>query len=397
MALLQLGAKSYTALAFASRVAWALVAFYLVVVLSPDEFGRYSFAQITAGLAMQVVIGVLPNLLSSRMARSGLQASSRLLLIATLYAAVVASLLSVVGALTDILQLTNFGPTTLLAIGAWIFGSFVAAIQVGYALAFGQYGRAALVGLLQPGLYLALILGLHTSNGELVALYAALAAGLPALFFLGITVATNRSPREPALHTLREVLHDHRDSVGLNLAAIPTAVALWLMLNLLSVGDPVQLARYGLANQMFGLFLFLPAALAGVAIPRLTRGDRAYRTRATWLMAGGFLAISVLAGAASLLVVVLPFVPALLVDSRYEIAIALITGGFFAARSPLAWINQIDRNRTAETLALLAHAAVLFSFVVLPPDSVLAFAVRLAAAIVSLSLSFWLVRQQARP
>lgn len=390
------GARFYTLLAVASRLCLALTTVYLATALSPHEFGQYAFVQITAGLTMQGVFGAFSNVISARMARA--ESPGALYLVPALLFGGLLALASVaVGLASDALSLTSLSRETIAITGFWMFALFAASIQLGQLLARGRYRIAGALALLQPVSYILLIVLFPTGKGEVAALYAAIAAIVPSAGAIAASALRRRLGAHNLLTNIREVARDYRQSVSMNLASLPLSIMLWLTLNAVAEGDQVQLASYGIANQVIGLFMFLPASLAGVAIPQLARSDYSGREQLAWRASAAFLGLSVLGAGVIFVLLGSPLVPPSLNDYRYDAAIGVVVAGFMAARAPLAWINQIDRASGLEAASLLIYAAVLALYILVSPlTSMAALVIRLAASVASLLLSVWLFRA-ARP
>jgi len=396
--LVEIDARLYAVASLIARAVWALTALCLVALLPAAEYGQYAFAQILAGLTSQVILGNFGNIVSSRIAALDIHKRPAALLAAIGYGAALTVLAVALGLGTDFFSITSFGSGPVTIAGLWVFAGHIAVMQLGYLLAGKHYGQAATVSALQPIVYLLLISGLPSTSGQTLGLYAAIATGLPSALSM-LPLLLKPETADLARGIWQSIIDDHRHSAIMNLASLPGSVALLLVANELAAhDDPTQLAIYGLANQVVGLFFFLPITVGGLAIPQLTRADTLTKRNVVRRLSLTLMLVSAICAVGFLSTAELPFVPQLFEQGKFEIALAFLLAGLSTARSPQVWVNQIERQSRKESASLLINAIFIAAILLLSPiTAMLALTFRTAGAAASLVISSILARSTGGP
>jgi len=380
-----------------ARVLWAFSTFALVLILPLAEYGRFAFIQLLSSLLGPLTFGAFSNIIVGQLGAKG-ATSGHMHEIAvaslrhSLFISVPVMLGLLVASVAGILDLDGLGS---LAVAMWVLAATVSAVVAGMLVAEGSYGKASLLALAQVGTYVVLLALGAGQSGVLASLGAAIGQLAPSIAVLLLRwKMVRRLPRA------RWILGLHGQSLVISSSGIPFLLLLWLLLlNISAVGGDTMVARYGLANQFYTLFMFLPPATANIIITRLAKLHSHARISLVLSTSRLFF---LLGGVAAMLFIATTYVwpdlvPSVLVDARWEITLGVLLGGIFAARSPFAWVNAITNRPGAEAASGLASAIVLlFPLVFEKFGSIDVLVARVLAAVIGLGLSVVILKRQSR-
>lgn len=335
-----------------SRLTWAGMVVYLASSLGADEYGNFSFWSIIAASLSGVAFGGLANAFAYEQSRKILDSEyTTNPLVYGLYTSLSFFLFFAVAAVV------LYGSSPELAVrGGGLVGGLAASLvlstlAISQLCALGHFLTASLCAALGPACFISLSLLHSDGTAELITLYsifgnvisftpALLVAGRPTNFRVGCFVQ------------FREFFLLHVRSLAVGLANLPLQGALLILAaTLMASQGAVVFAKYGLANQLFGVLLFIPSALAPVFLAQLPQWERTDSSSRHVLIWSVLLFLSALLPTIPMLVAVLlqpSWIDPIFLSAAGTGFIATFAAAFVAARSPFAWLNQAGRNIVAE-------------------------------------------------
>ncbi|MFV2035027.1 MAG: hypothetical protein ACC631_07940 [Halocynthiibacter sp.] len=358
-----MSAPGFAVAALTSRIFWAMLTLSLTALLGASDFGNFAFIQITSVIVAQIVFGVLSNLVGARMSIASNRLADHILTVTLVYAAAMGALIFLALAVVGFAGFEFLSSRASLILVLWIYAVFATGLTTGRYVAMKRYRRLATLFISQLVCYAAALFLFGLRSGEMAALASAVGQILPIVALL----CYDKKLVMPAGRKLRMVLGqlvgEHKHATYMNMAFIPSHVVLWLLVAGIaqSVGDS-EMARYGIGNQFATLFLFLPSAIANIAITHLSRTPgAANKTQSIVRISAVLLGIG--AGLTPLayfsIGLASGWAPALIIAARPEITIGLAMATLVAARAPFAWHNQIEKNSTHEVAVAIISAVVL--------------------------------------
>lgn len=384
---------------------WAFYTIYLATVLGQSVYGEFIFLQITAAFAGQILVGSFLNISAFEMsAAPDFDAALKIFLRSNLYVAMLGAATVPIIILCQILHLMPGSYLTAVAIAALTVATAMGGQVVAFACSQNAYRIAASLGVTSLALYVGGCTFLRNPNALSVIAAVFLAQSAPFILSVLWLSSTGRIGLAGFLdrRSLGALFRQHRDALATNLSSLPQQFLIWIMArNLMSFGGPAEFSRYGIANQINNLFLFFPTSFAPMFITWIGKDDRLVsRIRISLGMAGAFSSLGLVAAAGVMVALnVHPvYIPHEFLAASGPMTIALIMAGLVAARSPFAWINQINRDYRAEWIISLGTAACMaISLVPAYSDNSEALLfIRTAAALAGLCVSIALLFLSAR-
>lgn len=386
----------FVLLSTASRVLWALYTLYLATHLGQTIYGEFIFLQITAAFFGQILVGSFSNLIAFQMARAQtIEIAQETHIHSSLYVIASCLLAAPIIAILQFIHIMPGGTLTALSVVAVAIATAIGGQSIAFACSQNAYREASLLSIIPFIVYVALISNLRHPSAELIAASVAAAQATP--FFATAAWLAHRKKMGAnkllRMEPLRSLLRTHKDAFATNVSSLPQQMVIWMIArNLVSFGGPNEFSRYGIANQLNNLFLFFPISFAPMFISWIGKNSSAsFRVKISFLMAIIFASIGIFA--AILIFILVGYfhnvIPKEFVSACTPMAVALLMAGLVAARSPFAWLNQIDRDYRAEWLISIAATAVM-SVSLLPAYSYrseVVLIVRTIAALVGLTLS----------
>ena len=243
-----------------------------------------------------------------------------------------------------------------LVIAAVAASTAVGAQSIAFACSQDEYRAASLLSLMPIVAYVGLISLIQKPTALTVTGSVAIAQSLP---LLATTVwALNQKWLKLSLsiscNSLSPLMRGHRDALATNISSVPQQIIIWLIArNLMTLSGANEFARYGIANQISNLFLFFPTSFAPMFISWIgKRNEAAHRIKLSFTMAFAFTGLGLISASTIVLAthVFSWLIPKEFVQAGWPMAIAMLMAGLVAARSPFAWLNQIDRRYRSEWL-----------------------------------------------
>ncbi len=384
--------SAYFVLLIAARFLAAVSGFILVYRLTPAAVGGYHYLQATVAIPISLLglnLDVSINARLSQCRADGapfapvLIAGGLLTLCATLVSTIV-----VAGLLLE----RNAAVDPPLLAGALLVATCAASLvnlfANGVSFALGRFGQVAAASTVS-GAALLVVAGLVPRATGSLALLAAFAAATALGVALQALLLRQALPSDYSRSpSWAEVAAEFRRLVtfGSKQGLITTAsfATLWLLqTRIASNAGLAEAARYGLANQIYNLVIFLPSIANPIILQAMigTRADRLARQRMVMRLSLGFtLLVAVMI---SVTMVALPFVTPFLPGSYAGLALvgtlAVAAAGLQLVRTPSVIHFTTDLRARPDLYAAITFVAVVATgFLALPElDAVSAMVLRL--------------------
>lgn len=384
----------FFASSFFSRVAWAGMIVYLATALAADEYGEFSFWTITAGSLSAVIFGGFANSFAYEQSRVQLQSGppTSPIVYATyvglcffVFFGVAAAFLYSVSLEIDLRRGA--------LVGGLATSLTLSSLAVSHMCALRLFNIASVCAALGPVIFILLSFLYSDGTSERILIFSIIGnvvSFTPALF------AARGQWQQSGGHfaQARGMMRLHVRSLGVSLANLPVQGSLLVLAAALMADQgAATFAQYGLANQLIGVLLFIPTALAPIFLAQLPQWETSTsRYRVLWIWSGLLFLIMIASTIpiVSAITITPDWIDPIFLTAASTGLIATTVAALVASRSPFAWLNQAKNNTGAEWAAALVTCCTILALVLfIDMDSAeSAMNIRVIAAFLSLFASF---------
>lgn len=376
-----------------SRLAWAGMIVYLASSLDADEYGEFSFWAITAGSLSAVIFGGFANSFAYEQSRTQQQLGHTTSPIvyaayAGLYFFVFFGTASAI-LYTAALEIDLKGGAL---VGGLATSLVLSNLAISHLCALRFFLVASLSAALGPVLFISLSLCCSDGTSERVIIFSAI-SNLVSFTPVLLTAIGQSKKGNCYIAQARDILFLHGRSIRVSLANLPVQGSLLALAAVLMANQgAATFAQYGLANQLIGVLLFIPTALAPIFLTQLPQWETSRSIGHILRKWCGLLFLVTLAPIVPIFVAISfrpNWIDEIFLTSAWTGIVATIAAAFIASRSPFAWLNQARNNISAEwSAAFVSCCTILIAVVFIDMgSSEEAMIVRLIAGALSLFAS----------